>query len=118
MWSDFLALLSSIIIPDWGAIIGLIPLLLLIGVIGPLLTLAVLAWLGYGVTKPRTVVTFVEGTRVAPTDRVGQPILPAGEPYCPNDGLIYSIGQTRCDRDQALLQLRCPKCGLVRDADI
>ena len=54
MWSDFLAFLSTIIIPDWSAVIGLMPLLLLLGLIGPLLTLAVLAWLGYGITKPRT----------------------------------------------------------------
>ena len=118
MWTDFLAFLSTIIIPDWSAVIGLVPLLLLIGVIGPLLTLAVLAWLGYGITKPRTKMQFVEGTRVAPNDHLGRPIFPAGEPYCPLDGLIYASGTTRCDRDQTLLQVRCPKCSLVSDADI
>jgi hypothetical protein len=118
MWNDLLAFLSTIIIPDWSAIIGLLPLLLLIGVIGPLLTLAVLAWLGYFAVKPRTQVAFVEGTRIAPTDHLGQPIFPSGEPYCPLDGLIYAFGTTRCDRDKTLLQLRCPKCGLIRDADI
>jgi ribosomal protein S27AE len=118
MWNDFLTFLSTLIIPDWGGLIGLLPLLLLIGLIGPLLTLAVLAWLGYGVTKPRTVVNYVEGNRVAPLDHLGKPIFPAGEPYCPLDGLIYPFGQTRCDRDQTLLQVRCPKCDLVRDSDI
>jgi ribosomal protein S27AE len=118
MWSDFLAWLSTIVIPDWSAVIGLLPLLLLIGVIGPLLTLAVLAWLGYGVTKPRTKVEYVEGTRTAPLDHLGAPIFPPGEPYCPHDGLIYPYGVTRCDRDKTLLQVRCPKCGLVRDSDI
>ena len=118
MWNDFLTFLSTLIIPDWGAMIGLLPLLLLIGLIGPLLTLAVLAWLGYGVTKPRTVVKYVEGNRVAPLDHLGKPMFPAGEPYCPLDGLIYSFGTTRCDRDGTLLQVRCPKCALVRDSDI
>ena len=118
MWSDFLAWLSTIVIPDWSAVIGLMPVLILVGVVGPLLTLGVLAWLGYGITKPRTVVRYVEGRRVAPHDSLGAPIFPAGEPYCPLDGLIYSYGETRCDRDQTLLQLRCPKCALVRDADI
>jgi hypothetical protein len=118
MWSDFLAFLSTIIIPDWSGLIALLPLFVLIGVVGPLLTLGVMAWLGYGITKPRTKVKFVEGTRVAPLDYLGQPILPAGEPYCPIDWLIYADGQTRCDRDQELLQVRCPKCSIVRDSDI
>jgi hypothetical protein len=118
MWSDFLAFLSTIIIPDWSGLIALLPLFVLIGVVGPLLTLGVMAWLGYGITKPRTTVKFVEGTRVAPLDHLGQPIFPAGEPYCPLDGLIYADGQTRCDRDQELLQVRCPKCEIVRASDI
>ena len=56
--------------------------------------------------------------RTAPHDYLGKPIFPAGEPYCPLDGLIYPVGQTPCDRDKTLLQVRCPKCELVRDADI
>lgn len=117
MWNDFLTFLSTLVIPDWGGLIGLLPLLLLIGVVGPLLTLGVLAWLGYGITKPRTVVKYVEGNRVAPLDPLGYPIYPSGEPYCPLDALIYSYGATRCDRDGTILQLRCPKCDVVRDAD-
>ena len=61
MWSDFLAFLSTIVIPDWAGLIALLPIFVLIGVVGPLLTLVVLAWLGYGVTKPRTTVKYVEG---------------------------------------------------------
>jgi hypothetical protein len=118
MWSDFLAWLSTIVIPDWPGLIALLPIFVVIGVVGPLLTLGVLAWLGYGVTKPRTTVKYVEGVRVAPTNHLGEPIFPAGEPYCPHDGLIYAFGTTRCDRDQTLLQVRCPKCEVVRDSDI
>ena len=118
MWSDFLAWLSTIIIPDWTGLIALLPVFVLIGVVGPIITLLVMAWLGYGITKPRTNVKFVEGTRVAPLNHLGEPILPAGEPYCPLDGLIYEFGTTRCDRDKTLLQVRCPKCEIVRDADI
>jgi ribosomal protein S27AE len=118
MWTDFLAFLSTIVIPDWAGLIQLLPVLVLIGVVGPLLTLILLGWLGYGVTKPRTRVKYVEGVRVAPHDHLGEPIFPAGEPYCPHDGLIYAFGTTRCDRDQELLQVRCPKCGVVRDSDI
>ena len=103
MWSDFLAWLSTIVIPDWAGLIGLLPVLVLIGVVGPLLTLGILAWLGYGVTKPRTKVTYDEGTRVAPRDHLGRIIAPEGEPYCPRDGLIYPYGTTRCDRDKTNL---------------
>src|SRR6476646_7525310 len=117
LWSDFLAFLSTLIIPDWASLIALLPLFVLIGLIGPLLTLAVLAWLGYGVTKPRAKVTY-EGdvTRIAPRDHMDRIIAPSGEPYCPRDGLIYPSGQQRCDVDKATLLLRCPKCDVVREA--
>lgn len=118
LWNDILGFLSTIIIPDWAGLIALLPVFLLIGLVGPLITLAVLAWLGYGITKPRTVVKYDEGTRIAPLDHLGRPIIPAGEPYCPNDGLIYATGTTRCDRDGTPLSVRCPKCALVRDAGI
>ena len=117
-WNDFLGFLSTVIIPDWTAVIGLLPVLMLIGVVGPILTIVVLAWLGYGVTKPRTKVTYVEGVRTAPLDHLGEPIFPAGEPYCPTDGLVYAFGTTECDRDKTPLSLRCPKCDLVREASV
>jgi hypothetical protein len=118
LWNDILGFLSMIIIPDWSAVIGLLPLLIVLGLVGPLVTIAVLAWLGYGITRPRTVVKYDEGTRIAPLDHLGQPIIPAGEPYCPNDGLIYASGTTRCDRDGAELSIRCPKCGVVQSAGV
>jgi hypothetical protein len=117
-WSDLLALMTKLVIPDWPGLIQLLPVLVLIGVVGPLLSLAVLAWLGYGVTKPRTKVTYDEGTRIAPRDHLGRIIAPEGEPYCPRDGLIYPFGTTRCDRDKSTLLLRCPKCDVVREASI
>lgn len=117
-WSDFLGFLSTLIIPDWTGIIALLPVFLLIGVVGPILSIILLAWLGYGVTKPRTKVTYDEGIRTAPLDYLGEPIYPAGEPYCPNDGLIYPFGTIRCDRDKTALSLRCPKCDLVREASV
>ena len=118
LWSDFLGFVSKLVIPDWGGLIALLPVLVLIGVVGPLLTLGVLAWLGYGITKPRTKVSYQEGTKVAPRDHLGRLIVPSGEPYCPRDGLIYPTGTTRCDVDKTNLLLRCPKCEVVRDASI
>jgi hypothetical protein len=116
LWSGLLGFISKLVIPDWPGLIQLLPLLILIGVVGPLLSLALLAWLGYGVTKPRTKITYVEGTRIAPRDHLGRLIAPSGEPYCPRDGLIYPSGTQRCDRDRATLLVRCPRCEVVREA--
>jgi hypothetical protein len=118
LWGDFIAFVSKLVIPDWPGLINLLPVLVVIGVVGPLLTLGVLAWLGYGVTKPRTKITYQEGTRVAPRDHLGRIIAPSGEPYCPRDGLIYPTGTYRCDVDRTNLLLRCPKCEVVREAAI
>jgi hypothetical protein len=118
LWSDLLGFISKLVIPDWPGLILLLPVFVLIGVVGPLLSLAVLAWLGYGVTKPRVKVHYDEGTKVAPRDHLGRPIVPAGEPYCPADGLIYSMGTLRCDIDKTNLLIRCPKCEVVRGAGV
>ncbi len=96
LWTDFLGFLSTLIIPDWAGLIALLPLFLLIGVVGPILSIVLLAWLGYGITKPRTKVSYVEGVRTAPLDYLGEPIFPAGEPYCPRRRLHLSV------RDDAL----------------
>jgi hypothetical protein len=117
-WSDFLGFLSKLVIPDWPGLIALLPVFVVIGIVGPLLSLAVLAWLGYGITKPRVKVSYDEGTKVAPRDHLGRPIVPAGEPYCPLDGLIYPTGTVRCDVDKTVLLLRCPKCEVVRPATL
>ena len=116
VWSDFLGFISKLVIPDWPGLIALLPVFVLIGLVGPLLSLAVLAWLGYGVTKPRVKVRYDEGTKVAPRDHLGRPIVPAGEPYCPRDGLIYPMGRLQCDVDKTTLLIRCPKCDVVRTA--
>jgi hypothetical protein len=118
IWTDLLAFMSTLVIPDWQALIALLPVFLVIGLVGPLVTLTVLGWLGYAVTKPRVQVKYDHGTRVAPLDHLGAPIFPSGEPYCPADGLIYPSGTLRCDRDNASLSVRCPKCEIVRDAGI
>jgi hypothetical protein len=118
LWSDLLGLMSTLVIPDWAALIQLLPLFVLIGLVGPLLSLIVLGWLGYSITKPRVKVRYDEGTKVAPRDHLGRPIVPAGEPYCPKDGLIYATGTTRCDVDKTNLLVRCPKCEVVREAGI
>jgi hypothetical protein len=118
VWTDILAALTKVVIPDWASLIALLPVLVLIGIVGPLLTLAILGWLGYGILKPRTRVSYDEEPRIAERDHMGRLIVPVGEPYCPRDGLIYPSGSTRCDSDKGALLLQCPKCDVVREASI
>jgi hypothetical protein len=117
-WTDFLGFLSTLVIPDWPGLIALLPVFIVLGLVGPLVTLGVLAWLGYGLTKPRVKVAYEYGTRTAPSDYLGRPIFPSGEPYCAHDGLVYASGATRCDRDGTELSIRCPKCDVVQSAAI
>ena len=62
VWSDVLGFISKLVIPDWAGLIQLLPVFVVIGLVGPLLSLALLAWLGYGVTAPRVKVRYDEGT--------------------------------------------------------
>lgn len=110
--------LNPIIIPDWGALIGLLPIFLLIGVVGPIVTLLVLGWVVYGLGKPRGRTPYVDPVPVAAQLVDGVPQYPAGEPYCPVDRLVYPFGTKRCGLCGRDLAVRCPKCGTGREATI
>ena len=128
LWSDFLGFISTLVIPDWASLIALLPLFVLVGVVGPLLSLAVLGLARLLVTKPRVKVRYDGGHAGRAARPLGDRSSRAGEPYCPRDGLIYPSGATRCDRDKtsslaALPEVRgrprgrasttCGNCGLV-----
>ncbi|HXI46547.1 MAG TPA: hypothetical protein VNH13_09615 [Candidatus Acidoferrales bacterium] len=113
-----LDLLGPIVSPDWGALVGLLPIFLVIGVVGPILSLIALGWFIYVVRAPRTRVPYVEPAPVAARLVDGVPQYPAGEPYCPVDQLVYPFGATRCERCGRDLAVTCPKCGVGREATI
>lgn len=117
-WHSFLDLITGLVIPDWGALIGLLPVFLLFGVIMPILTLIVLVWVLYVLRKPRARVKFAEGPRAAAVGPAGQPIFPSGEPFCTRDRLIYASGTTECDTCQQPLTVLCPKCSVGRSASL
>ena len=97
-WTQLLDLLSKVIIPDWTSVVGLLPILIVLGVVGPIFTILMLFWLWYFVTKPRrAVVQLAEGPYPAPIGSDGYPIFPPGEPYCYHDALVYPPGATRCE---------------------
>jgi hypothetical protein len=115
-WSGLLDFIGKIIIPDWGGLIGLLPLLILLGVIGPILSILLLAQLIYVIRRPRTGLGYVEGPRQAELDADGTPSFPVGLPHCLADGLIYPSGTTRCAGDGTELWVVCPMCSLGRVA--
>ncbi len=118
LWNQILDFMSLLVIPDWGSLVGLLPIFLLVGVLGPLLSLLALVWLIYVVRRPRTRLTIVEGPRPAQLDPSGRPIYPTGYPYCARDGLIYPSGTSVCDVCHDELVVTCPKCGIGRQARV
>lgn len=116
IWNGILEFLSLIVIPDWGSVIGLLPLLIFLGIVGPLVTLLPLGIVIYQLRKPRTSMRLEDGPRVAEIGADGEPIFPPGLPFCRRDGLIYPSGTLRCERGDEELAVTCPMCGLGRPA--
>ena len=117
-WNTILDITEMFVIPNWSDVIGLLPLLIFLGVVGPLLTFTVLGILVYQVARPRAKLAVEEGPQVARAGADGQPIFPPGLPFCRTHGLIYPTGTDRCDRGGEALSVICPMCGLGRPAGI
>ena len=118
IWTTILNVTALFVIPDWNALVGLLPVFILIGVVGPFITFTMLGSVIYMVRKPRVKVQFEEGPRVAELGNDGRPIFPPGLPHCRRHALIYPSGTVRCEQDRELLAVTCPMCGLGRDAEI
>lgn len=114
LWDGLLDLTSQFVIPDWGSLIGLLPVFLVIGVLGPILSILLLVHLIYFLRKPRGPLAEPPEPVRAPIGDDGRPVLPAGEPFCFRDGLIYPANVTRCDECGDDLSVRCPKCSVTR----
>ena len=118
-WSAFLAWLSTILIPDWSALIALLPLFVLIGVTGPLVSLLAAVWVWHRLRRRAgRVKTAVPDVVSAPLDAEGRPVFPPNVPYNPARGLIYPPERTTCELDGSNLLVRCPVDGTVREAAI
>ena len=115
VWTSILKFSETFVTPNWGQLIGLLPILLLVGVVGPIVTLLALLWLRYGAVRPRLKVAFADPRRAATLDTAGNPVFPTGEPYSPREAVIYEPGKTRSPSGERLL-VACPKCSLVRPA--
>jgi hypothetical protein len=117
-WNGLLDLTSQFVIPDWGSLIGLLPIFLVIGVIGPILSLLLLFHVIYLLRKPRAPLAEPPGPVQARIGSDGKPVVPRGEPFCYRDGLIYPANTTKCEVCGDELTVRCPKCDVARDASI
>jgi hypothetical protein len=118
-WSTFLEWLSTVLVPDWAALIGLVPYVLVVTLVGPILTLLVLLWAWHLVTRRRG---RVRRTEVQPVAAAllgdGTPVFPPNVPYCEEHRLIYPPRARRCEIDRADLMVACPVDGSVRPAEV
>lgn len=116
-WTAFLNWLQTIIIPDWNGLIALLPILIIIGVIGPALTLIAAYWVYVFATNRRGKVHVDDPV---PTEAAqladGTYDFPPNVPYCPTHNLIYPATLRQCNIDGEELQVRCPVDGSVRAA--
>jgi len=118
LWDTILDVTSLFVMPDWNGVIALLPLLIFLGVVGPLVTFFILGTFLYQVRKPRVKVMYEEGPRRAQLDEGGQPVFPPGLPHCRRDALVYPSGTTRCGECRDELSVICPMCGVGRSAEL
>ncbi|HEX4898456.1 MAG TPA: hypothetical protein VFV53_08885 [Candidatus Limnocylindrales bacterium] len=117
LWQGIISFLTPYIIPDWGELVGLMPIILLVGLAGPILSLLALGWILHVIRAPRARVSLeVAPVRAQLVD--GRPDYPAGEPYCPVDQLVFPSGAVTCDTCRRDLFVRCPKCATGRLAHV
>jgi hypothetical protein len=118
-WTGFLEWLTTVMVPNWEELIAMLPFFLILGVIGPLLTLIVLMWAWHFVTRRKGRVRIAEPQAVpAPRGASGDPLFPVNVPYCPTHALVYPPSQRRCAIDGEDLQVSCPVDGTSRSASI
>ncbi|MGZ8513828.1 MAG: hypothetical protein ACXWXA_02185 [Candidatus Limnocylindrales bacterium] len=116
VWNQILQVTTLFVIPDWGQVIGALPVLVVFGLVAPFLTFFALGTVIYLARKPRVKVRFEEGPHVAEIGADGQPIFPVGLPHCRRDALVYPSGTQRCERCHDDLAVVCPMCSLGRSA--
>ena len=116
LWDRILEFTAMFVMPDWNTVIAFLPVLIFLGVVGPLITFLALGIFVYQVRKPRVKTTFEEGPRTAGLDADGRPVFPPGLPYCRRDALVYTSGTQRCDVCRDQLAVVCPMCSTGRSA--
>ena len=118
-WSAFLDWLTTVLVPDWGELIALLPYVLVGTIVGPILTLLALMWGWHLVTRRRGRVRHAEvQARPASRGHDGLASFPPNVPYCEEHALIYPPRARHCEIDGAGLVVACPVDGTSRAAEI
>jgi hypothetical protein len=118
-WTSFLDWLTTVLVPAWGELISLLPLVLVGTLVGPFLTIIVAMWVWHLVKRRRGRLTRVEAQPTAAAlDAAGQPDFPPNVPYCERHALVYPARARRCTIDDDPLRVTCPVDGTVRNAEI
>jgi hypothetical protein len=118
-WTFFLDWLTTVLVPSWGDLVGLMPYFLILFVIGPIVTLLLLAWAWHLLRRRRGHVRREVLQPVpAPRGADGLAAYPPNVPYCEEHALLYPPRARRCEIDKADLLVACPVDGTVRAADI
>jgi hypothetical protein len=118
-WTAFLDWLSTVMIPNWGELVSMLPFFLIIGVVGPIVTIIALMWVWYFLHRRRGHIRREERqATVASTGPDGRPLFPPNVPYCEEHGLLFPPRVTRCEVDRVDLSVACPVDGTVRAASI
>jgi hypothetical protein len=115
LFKNLLDFINRLILPDWKALIDLIPLLIL-----PLVGLWILWVYGrlglYGMRHRRRTVPLLDMEPPKPAALLpnGTYDFPLNTPFCARHGLIYRFDARTCDVDGATLDVLCPVDGTVR----
>lgn len=118
-WTYFLDWLTTVLVPNWTELVNMLPFWVVLGVVGPILSLLMLAWVWHFLRKPRARVRTSEPEAVAaPRGADGLAVFPANVHFCIEHSLIYPPSRERCEIDGMDLNVRCPVDGTVRDASI
>jgi hypothetical protein len=102
--------LTKLILPDWNDLVTqILPIAVLLGIVGPILSLLFLYWAYQGATRPRFRVRSIDTAPMpVPRDAAGLAQIPANVPYCARDGLLHPPRATTCATCGDELTVRCP----------
>ena len=108
-WTAILDFLQTMIVPNWGELISMLPFFVLVGVVGPLISLVAFMWFWHVIHRKRGHVKVMEAeSHPALRDPNGNPIYPPNVPFCDKHGQLFTLSRTACDLDGDELSVVCP----------
>ena len=118
-WTSFLDWLTTVLVPAWGELIALLPVVIVGTVAGPILTILLLMWGWHLLHRRRGKVRRGQAEAVAAArDAEGRPVFPPNVPYCEQHALIYPARARACSLNGDPLSVTCPVDGTVRNAEV